>query len=214
MTDQEIAKVIAENIGPLVTVSKWVLTVVVGGFVAAVFWSWKLSAIFKGFKGSMDSLETKADKLDKGMGAAESYLHALSGHFGSDAPQFNAYTQTNSPITLTPSGEDLVRDSGFYKFAEEHITLWESIADEAKGRADAEAYIEKNAFQEVHRLFDEDDPRVAEVSSYMFAHGLRHDVSRYEGILKAFGVVARDAVFRVVGIDVPAPPILPPSQNQ
>jgi len=214
MTDEEIAKVIVENVGPLVTVAQWLLVTIVAAFIAVVVWAWKLSAVFSGFKESMQSLETKADSLGKGVSAAENYLHALSGHFGSDAPQFNAYTQANSPITLTPSGENLVRDSGFYRFAEEHVTLWASIADAAKGRPDAQAYIEKNALQAVHQLFDDDDPRVAEVSLYMFEHGLRHDESQYEGILKAFGIVARDAAFRIAGIDVPiAPPASPQSES-
>jgi len=203
MTNEEIAKIIAENLNPLISIAKWLLGIIALSFVAAVIWSWKLSAIFKGFKGSLESVETKVDGVGGKISSVENYLHVLSGHFGTDVPQFNAYTQTNSPITLTSSGEDLVRDSGFSKFAEEHVTLWESIADAAKGRVDAEAYIEKNAFQAVHKLFDDDDPRVAEVSLYMFEHGLRHDESQYEGILKAFGVVARDAAFRIAGIGVP-----------
>ncbi|MDQ6974819.1 MAG: hypothetical protein Q9M10_08020, partial [Mariprofundaceae bacterium] len=149
-------------------------------------------------QGCMQHLTKKVHHMD-------SYLVRLDAQLSS-APMYQSvatFTQSSTPLTLTAAGEDLVKDSGFLDVLAHHQGIFDGILANANGRVDIEAFIEKEAFQKVEELFEENNVMVSQVSQFMYEQGMRQSLDMYQGAIRAFAVAARDAMFKRVGIMPP-----------
>jgi len=221
MNEQQTAALIMANIEPILSLIKWLIVSICAVFIGGALWAWKISAVFTNIKRDISTLNidmskltetvkniaTRVDVIDAKLSHIDTHLVKLDVHFPS-APNYSAlssFTQASSPLTLTVEGEKMVRESGFYDVLEKHQGVFDGIIANAEAREDKQAFIEKTAFEKVESMFAEDNVVVASVSQYMYEQGMRQSKQIYNGAIRAFGVAARDAIFKRMNIEPPIP---------
>lgn len=143
------------------------------------------------YKDRVDSMSKSVDKLSEEMRQIRDKVISCETSLKERAQE--QFWQRQSPVSLTPSGEKLLKDSGGHDFVAFNLQELSSKVDDAKPKT---AYDVQEQSQKVLQVLRDDD-RFNTIKDYAFKEGMALEV-----IIQVMALYLRDRILAAKGLDV------------
>lgn len=153
--------------------------------------------------------KNKIDKIEKSVGSIDqvkNYVSDLSEYLKAweSVPKhlryFNSYYTSHSPLQLTDTGIDFIKDSGFEAVFEKNKDFFiTSLKERLKNKENDKSFFyfcEEYAIELIKELEDDESDLLSDVRDFIFKRGLS-DIKKT--LFKTLGIYIRDQIIKDFG---------------